>query len=217
MEEILIKEKEATDEIGNEDLLPALTGFCDTDLDITPECKLAQDRKVFLNEEEIGEQIFDIQRRILIWNMEDAGVPKEERKPILIYIMTYGGSVELMWSLIDVIELSVTPVYTVNMGFAESAGGMIFIAGHKRFMMPRAIMMIHEGHASLEGDMTKVLDWYSSCQKMLKESRRYILTHTKITPRMLARKRANDWTIDAQHCLEYGICDEIVTSLDQII
>ena len=210
-----VKEKE--EKLNDEELLSALADVCVADPSITPEFELAQNRKFFLNEEKIGEQIFDIQRRILLWNMEDGETPKEERKPIILYIMTHGGSVDLMWSLIDAIELSVTPVYTVKMGFAETAGGMIFLAGHKRFMMPRATVLIHEGYASIEGDMTKVQDWYGSCQNMLKASHKYILERTRITPRMLAKKKANDWTIDAQHCLEYGVCDEIVTSLDQII
>ena len=93
-----------------------------------------------------------IVRMILRWNMEDAGTPPESRKPIWLYIESIGGNAIYMWTLIDAIFASVTPVYTVNMGLAASAAGLIFMAGSKRFMMPRAKVMIHEGSASFEGD-----------------------------------------------------------------
>lgn len=178
---------------------------------------LEQDRKIYLDTEEIDENIINIQQKILKWNMEDQGVPKDERQSIHIYITTGGGDVSLMWTLVDTIEASTTPVYTVNIGQAASAGGIIFMSGHKRFMFPHAKVLIHEGSASIEGDIHKIRNWYELCEMIMQESKDYILKKTTIPSRLLQKKRKDDWTLNAADCLKYGVCDEIVSSIEQII
>lgn len=204
------------DEKQEEELL-SIEDICIHDVTLSVDQKLEQDRKIYLDSDEIDKVVLNIQRQIVAWNIEDKGIPKEERKPIYIYITTGGGDVTLMWTLVDTIELSITPVYTVNIGFAASAGGVILIAGHKRFMFEHARVLIHEGSASIEGDIDKIRDWYSSCEQTIKESQRYILQHTNIPPRVMKKRKTNDWVLDAETCLQYGICDEIVRSIDQII
>lgn len=73
-------------------------------------------RKFYLNYdiEQVG--IHDIARHILQINAEDRGIPREERKPILLYVISNGGEVDSGFELIDIIESSETPVYTVNLG-----------------------------------------------------------------------------------------------------
>lgn len=158
-----------------------------------------------------------IVRMILRWNMEDAGTPPESRKPIWLYIESIGGNAIYMWTLIDAIFASVTPVYTANMGLAASAAGLIFMAGSKRFMMPRAKVMIHEGSASFEGDAGKVLDFSDAYKKDLKATRDFILDHTAIPKAQLTKKRSNDWELDSALCLQYHVCDQIVQSLEDIL
>ena len=107
------------------------------DLDLVSRTVLEADRKVYLDNE-INNKVLSIQRLLLRWNKEDMGIPREERKPIRIYIMSYGGELDYMWSLVDSIALSATPVYTINMGIAASAASLIFIAGHQRYMLQTA-------------------------------------------------------------------------------
>lgn len=123
----------------------------------------------------------------------------------------------MMWALIDAIKTSVTPVYVVNMGLAASAAAIIFIAGHKRFMMPSAHVLIHEGSGSIKGDAVKILDQADSYQKELSRMRSFILDHTRIPASTLKKKRNNDWDISAEDCLKYGICDVIVERMDEIL
>jgi len=158
-----------------------------------------------------------LQRLILRWNMEDAGKPPAERKPIWLYIMSYGGDMDYMWSTIDMILTSSTPVYTVNVGVAASAASLIFLAGHKRFMLPRSKLIVHEGSAQLAGDAIKVMDQSESYRKQLKQMKEFILAHTAIPRSQLMKKRSNDWEIDADFCLANQACDVIISSLDEII
>ena len=177
---------------------------------------LEKDRKIYL-EGDIGQDTMVLERMILRWNMEDKGIPVSERKPIRIYIMSYGGDLDYMWSAIDAIQLSVTPIVTVDMGVAASAAALIFLAGHERWMLPNAKVIIHEGSAQMAGDAVKVMDATDSYRKELKRMKEYILDRTEIPKTMMNKKRNNDWTLDSAYCLETKVTHKIVRSLNDII
>lgn len=178
--------------------------------------KLEKERKYYLDDV-VDSSLMGLHRMILRWNMEDAGKKPEDRKPIWIYVMSPGGEGDVMWALLDVIKASITPVYTVNVGIAASAASLIFIAGHKRFMMPNARVIIHEGSAQFGGDAVKVMDASESYKKELKRMKDYILEHSGIKPAQLNRKRNNDWELDAQFCIENNVCDKIIESIEEVI
>ena len=177
---------------------------------------LEKDRKLYLDAD-IDDSLITIQRMIMRWNMEDKGVPSEQRKPIYLYIMSYGGDLDYMQMLLSTIEASSTPVYTVNLGAAHSAAALIFMAGQKRFMSKYAKMVIHEGSAQIGGDAQKVQDQANSYKKVLAWMKEYILTRTKIPRKELMKRRTNDWELDAQYCLQNGVCDRIIETLDEVI
>lgn len=149
--------------------------------------------------------------------MEDKGKDINDRKPIRIYLMNYGGDIDAMWSFVDMMNLSKTPIYTINMGQCASAAGIIFMAGDKRIMMPGATVMIHEGSGAFSGDANKVMDHMESYKANIKKMKEFILERTGIEAKMLNKKRTSDWEIDAKFCLENGVCDMIAESLDDII
>lgn len=177
---------------------------------------LEKERKIFLDYD-IGIDCMALVRMIIRWNIEDKGIDPKDRKPIMIYMHSYGGSLDYMWDMISVIESSETPVYTINVGKCASAAALIFMAGHKRYMSKRAIVLIHEGSASMNGDSTKVLDASDSYRKELKKMKDYILERTKISPRVLNKKRNNDWEIDAEFCLENGVCEHVFEKISEVI
>lgn len=176
----------------------------------------ANHRRIWIPEVVDG-TILEYVKMIAHWNEEDNGIPIEDRKPIWVYIFCYGGELEYMWAMIDAIEMSETPVYTVNVGLAGSAGSLIFMAGKKRFMTKNAKVVIHEGSAQLHGDAIKVLDAASTYKEDLTQMKEFILSHTRIDTRQLNKKRANDWTLDAKYCLENGVCDTVVDKYSEII
>ena len=179
---------------------------------------LETERKIYLDED-ICERTMEVQRMLMRWNMEDAKTnkTKETAKPIWIYIMSYGGDLDFMWSLIDTIEASIAPVYTVNLGIAGSAASLIFVSGAKRFMMKNAKVVVHEGSAELKGDAIKVQDAADSYKVELKRMKDFILNHTNIPRAQLMKKRANDWTLDSAYCIEHGVCDKVVEDMREII
>lgn len=166
---------------------------------------------------DIDYDTMSVQRMILRWNMEDKDVTQGERQPIKMFIHSTGGMMYYMWPLIDTIEASVTPVYTINLYMAASAAALIYLAGHRRFMMKNAKMIIHEGQNEISGDAVKVLDASESYKKQLKKMKEFIADHTKISKSLIMKKRNNDWELDAEYCMKNGACDHIISTLQEVL
>lgn len=177
---------------------------------------LEKDRKIYLDFD-VTIDVIKLQRMILRWNMEDKGKEPSERKPIYLYIMSYGGELDSMWMLIDAIEMSTTPVYTINLGVAGSAAALLFMSGHERWMSKRAKVIVHEGFAHLAGDAVKVMDATDSYKKQLKNMKDYILERTGISRQTLYKKKSNDWELDSAFCLENGVTHHIIQSMEEVI
>ena len=178
--------------------------------------QLLKERIIYI-ETPVDECMLRLHKQIMMWNAEDKGIEPDKRKPIRMIIMSYGGYSDYMWMLIDAIKMSITPVYTYDIGVAHSSAGLIFMAGQKRFMTPNARLLIHEGSAEFEGDAGKVLDASESYKKVLKRMKDYIVAQTSIPKGTLNRKHANDWELDADECLKYKVCDEVIASIEAII
>ena len=186
------------------------------DSDLVSHWVLETSRKFFFDVD-VGEDLLAFQRLVLRWNMEDRGIPPEQRKPIWLYIFSYGGDIDYMWMTLDVIKTSATPIFTVNLGVAASAAALIFVSGKKRFMMPNARVIIHEGSAQLAGDAVKVMDQSESYKKQLKQMKEFILENTEIPRAQLLKRRNHDWELDANYCIENKACDKIISTMDDII
>lgn len=189
---------------------------CLPDPDLVSYYVLEKERIIYLDNV-VEYFIMTIQRMIVRWNIEDKEKPKEERKPIKLYLLSPGGLLFYMWPLIDTIDASVTPVYTVNLFMAGSAAALIYLAGHKRFMTKNAKLVIHEGQNEISGDAVKVIDATESYKKELKKMKEFIAGHTSISKSLIMKKRNNDWELDAKYCIENSACDKIIETLDEVL
>lgn len=175
-----------------------------------------EDRVFWLNSE-VGDCAEDLMKMILRCNKEDKNVSIENRKPIKIFIDSVGGDVVFMWSIINMIEMSKTPVYTINYCTAYSAASEILASGHKRFALPGSHVMIHLGSCAYAGDVANVESTKKYFDALSKKTVDHLLKKTKIEPKMFKKKTLTDWFLDENDALENGIVDEIVTDLDEIL
>lgn len=74
-------------------------------------------RKLFLNADIDQFTVADAVKHIMQFNKEDVGIEVEKRAPIILYVTSNGGAVDDGFELIDIIQNSKTPVYTVNLGY----------------------------------------------------------------------------------------------------
>lgn len=173
------------------------------------------DRKdrVLWVDKEIGEDLFNEIKQIVLWNREDNknNISSEDRKPIRLMIHSYGGDLDSCFALIDLMGISKTPIYTYNMNACMSAGAMIYINGHKRYSMPLSIVLLHQGSGGAGGQYEQVIAQTENYKKLIGMIKDNILAHTNIPKATLNKKFNTEWYIYAEDQIKYGITDEIIT------
>ena len=166
---------------------------------------------------DIDECVLEVGKQIQMFNVMDAGIPAEDRKPIKLFVFSHGGMDTCAWYLVDAIESSVTPVWTINAGKAMSNGLTVLLAGHKRFTYPHAVAMYHSGSAGLEGTKEQL----ESAQRYIKNQdkiyEKWFLEKTNISTKLFGTKKKTDWYLTAQEMKELGIVDCIISSLTDIL
>ena len=177
-------------------------------------------RKIYLGTDISQDTVADTVRHILQFNREDIDLRPEDRKPIIIYLTSNGGEVDAGFELIDVIQSSITPIYTVNLGYQYSMGFLIGIAGSKRFAVKNAKYLIHDGSNFVYGTGSKVQDQMEFNKRVEQRVKSYILSNTKITEEDYDSKVRVEWYLFADEAKEKGITDYIIgedCSLNEII
>ena len=175
-----------------------------------------QDR-VFWVTTEINDSLLDLVKMIIKCNKEDKGKPVEERTPIKVFIDSPGGDVCALWTTIKAIEISKTPVYTINYCTAYSAAADLLASGHKRFALPGTSVMVHSGSCMFGGTMEQAENMKKHFDKLGKKITDYFLAHTKVDPKTFKKKAPADWYMDEDEALKNGLIDEIIADLDTIL
>lgn len=151
----------------------------------------------------------EINNFIRFWNLKDYGLETKKKEPIKIYINSPGGDLVQALSIVDSIRLSKTPIWTINIGKAYSAGLLIFIAGHKRIAYPNSSFLFHEGSIYTGGDAHKFQNQADFYKLQRKRTKNFILSNTKITEEIYNKYEKDDWWLFSEDALNYGIVDEV--------
>lgn len=174
-----------------------------------------QDR-VFWVDSEINENLLSLVKLIVKCNREDRGKPIEERTPIKVFIDSPGGDVCALWTTIKAIEISKTPVHTINYCTAYSAAADLLASGHKRYALPGTSVMVHSGSCMFGGTMEQAENMKKHFDKLGKKVTDYFLAHTKVDPKTFKKKAPGDWYMDEDEALKNGLIDEIIIDLDTL-
>ena len=171
--------------------------------------KRLANREIFWNCD-VDTDLVDFSWQILEWN-------RENRKPIIIYINSDGGCLNSTMNFIDMIKLSKTPVITIAMGKAYSAGGLLLMAGHKRYIFKDTTFLLHDGSTGAFGSVSKVVDSLEFTQKTEKRMKEFILANTKINEDLYDKNYRRDWFMFSDEIIKYGVADKIIIDLSEIL
>lgn len=177
-------------------------------------------RKLYINGE-INESIMEnITYYILKYNAVDKGVPVDERRPILLYINSCGGSCLAGDSCISTILASKTPIYTINIGYNFSMGLSIFLAGSKRYAYPDSSFLMHDGYDGIENVASKVIDYAKFMVARNKRTKNYILSRSNITSKKYDSIFREDWFFFTDEAKDYGFVQYVIgedCDIDEIL
>lgn len=210
----------------DQELLQALSGgtvaqsFNYTFLD-SFEMEDLDERRLYINGMVDDDIVTSIGYHILRYNRLDKGIDKKDRKPIILYINTDGGSLYSGNSLISIIQSSITPVHTVNLGRCFSMGFLLFIAGSKRYTLDNGVFLLHDGSNGGFDSNAKLVDKIEFEKNVLeKKIKDYVLERTGITSKAYDRNYRKEWYMSSEKAKELEICDFIVgedCTIDEII
>lgn len=143
---------------------------------------------------------------------------EDPRGDISLYINSPGGSVSAGMAIYDTMQLIPNDVRTLAMGLAGSMGQFLLCAGAagKRFSLPHAQVLMHQGSAGFGGTAADVEIYAEQLDRTGKMMTRLISEHTGQPEEKVAADSLRDRWFSAEEALDYGIIDHIVERLDDV-
>jgi ATP-dependent Clp protease protease subunit len=135
-------------------------------------------------------------------------------KDISFYINSPGGVVTAGLAVYDTMQYIRSPVSTVCVGMAASAGSLLLTAGAKgkRYALPNSQVMIHQPSGGAQGQAT---DIEIQAREILKTRARLNLIyvhHTGQPIEAIEAKMERDSYLTAIEARDFGLVDEVVES-----
>lgn len=176
-----------------------------------------EDRELWI-EGEIGDETVECVKNILDWNKEDFTIPIKERVPIKIFFNSPGGSLDVAYTLYDIIKMSKTPVIGINVGYCASAAAYIFIACHQRFMTRHGYFIFHQGSMNgLKGEYKQIIASIKDYQSQVEELSSLIKEQTLYTEEEIEKNIISEWYIHYDEALEKGVVQKVIESIEDIL
>jgi ATP-dependent Clp protease protease subunit len=169
--------------------------------------RLLKERIVFLGTE-VDDQIANvIAAQLLFLEAEDPD------KDISLYVNSPGGSAYAGMAIYDTMQYVKPDVQTICVGMSMSAAGMILAGGAagKRFALPNAKVMIHQGSAGYRGAPADIQIAAREILEMTERMARIIARHTGQSFEQVMQDIDRDRFMTPQEAKEYGLIDEIVS------
>lgn len=179
-----------------------------------------QNRILIFNQDVDFRIIEDAVAWIIQWNIEDLCLSKKDRKPITIFIHSWGGDPLSANSLVDTIQTSETPIRVVGLGFIASAAYLIYLSADERYAFKNSVFLQHDGEINLENSSGKAKDTMAFFDEMNERIKQYILDRTTMDEKVYNKNEGREFYMYAEEAKEYGIVHKIIgedISLKQIL
>lgn len=139
---------------------------------------------------------------------------QDSKTPINLIVSTYGGSVDEMFSLYDVMKFLPCPVHTVGLGKIMSAGVLLMSAGKKgkRSIGKNTRVMIHPISSGNFGSVIEMINEVDELKRMQTQMFDALLKETKLSKDKLntIMGKGHDFYLNSKQAIEFGIADKII-------
>ena len=179
-----------------------------------------------------GERAFDIYSRLLKERIVLLGTPVDDQvanlivaqllhlesedpdKDINLYINSPGGHVYAGMAIYDTMQYIKPPVSTICVGMAMSMGAILLAGGApgKRFALPNAKIMIHQGSAGFQGTPADIDIQAREVLSLRKKMAEILSHHTGQSVQQVEKDIDRDRFMTADEAKGYGIIDDTLTS-----
>jgi ATP-dependent Clp protease protease subunit len=177
-----------------------------------------------------GERAFDIYSRLLKDRIIFLGTPVDDQianviiaqmlfleheapdQDIRLYINSPGGVVYSGLAIYDTMQMIKSDVATFCMGMAASMAAVLLAGGTKgkRFMLPNARVMIHQGSAGFRGAVPDIEVVARETISLTTKLTEILALHTGQPFDKVKHDTERDYYMTAQDARSYGIVDEVL-------
>ena len=159
-----------------------------------------------------------VDKTIRMWNKADDidMIEWVKRTPIKLYINSTGGDFNSMLTIMDIIKLSKTPVYTINTGIVHKEAFYIFISGHQRYAYPKSSFLYERDLKHLDENDKSLGNYIAFYERQLSEIKDIVLEKTKITENEYNKHLKGTWWMTSEDAQKLRICNEILNAYKSI-
>jgi ATP-dependent Clp protease protease subunit len=178
-----------------------------------------------------GERAFDIYSRLLKERIIILGTPvnsevanlivaqllhlesEDPDKDINLYINSPGGEVYAGMAMYDTIQYIKPDVSTICVGMAMSMGAVLLAGGAagKRYALPNAKIMIHQGSAGFQGTPTDIDIQAREVLALRRRMAEILAHHTGQTIEQVEQDIDRDRFMTPVEAKSYGVIDDIIS------
>ncbi len=168
--------------------------------------RLLRERIVFLGREVDDELANLVAAQLLFLDAEDPG------KDISLYVNSPGGSAYAGMAIYDAMQYVQSDVSTVCLGMGMSAAAMILCGGApgKRFALPNAKIMIHQGSGGFRGTPADIQIAAREILEMTRRMAELIARHSGRDVEQVLRDIDRDRFMTPAEAVGYGVVDAII-------
>src|SRR3954447_17027664 len=172
--------------------------------------KLLRERIVFLGTEVEDAAANLIVAQLLFLEAEDPDAD------IRLYVNSPGGSVYAGFAIYDAMQFVKPDIQTFAVGMAMSMGALVLAGGApgKRFVLPNAKVMIHQGSAGTRGTPADIQIAAKEILEMTERMAEIISRHTGQPLEQVMKDIDRDHFMTPEEAVAYGLVDEVIQPAD---
>ena len=142
---------------------------------------------------------------------------EDPEREISLYIQSPGGVIYSGLAIYDTMQVIRAPVSTIAVGSTASMGTVLLAAGApgRRFALPHATIHMHQPLGGARGQASDIQIQAEEIIRLRKMMNEILAHHTKQPIDRIERDTDRDVFMDAEHAVEYGLVDEVISPARQ--
>ena len=139
---------------------------------------------------------------------------EDPEKDISLYINSPGGVVNSGLAIYDTMQYLRAPVSTICIGMAASMAAVLLAAGRtgKRYALPNARIMIHQGSGGFRGNAPDALIQMKEWEHLVLMNHEILARHTGQDLDKVIRDTDRDHFLSPEEAKDYGIIDAVYSA-----
>jgi ATP-dependent Clp protease, protease subunit len=138
---------------------------------------------------------------------------EDPNKDVKLYINSPGGDVYAGLAMFDTMNVIKPDVSTICVGMAASMGAVLLAAGAKgkRFALPNAKIMIHQGSAGFAGSPSDVEITAREVLKSRQKMDEILAERTGKSVEAVHKDTDRDYWMTSAEAMDYGLVDHVIS------